>query len=96
MFLSRRYFLVLTAGAFLQPAAAGGKREMLVRSARPEDLEMPISGFSDYITPIDRFFVRSHVYTPRIEISQWRLTVGGDVTNATRIDHGRSAAAAVG
>ena len=81
MFLSRRYFLVLTAGAFLQPAAAGGKREMLVRSARPEDLEMPISGFSDYITPIDRFFVRSHVYTPRIEISQWRLTVGGDVTN---------------
>ena len=81
MFLSRRSFLVLTTGAFLQPAAAGGKREMLVRSARPEDLEMPISGFSDYITPIDRFFVRSHVYTPRIEISQWRLTVGGDVTN---------------
>ena len=81
MFLSRRSFLVLTAGAFLQPAAAGGKREMLVRSARPEDLEMPISGFSDYITPIERFFVRSHVYTPRIEISQWRLTVGGDVTS---------------
>ena len=41
---------------------------MLVRSARPEDLEMPLSGFSDYITPIDRFFVRSHVYTPRIDI----------------------------
>ena len=82
MFLSRRHFLVLTAGAFLQPAAAGGKREMLVRSARPEDLEMPISGFSDYITPIDRFFVRSHVYTPRIDAGQWRLTVGGDVLNA--------------
>ena len=56
--------------------------EMLVRSARPEDLEMPLSGFSDYITPIDRFFVRSHVYTPRIDIGQWRLKVEGEVTSS--------------
>ena len=28
---------------------------------------MPLSGFSDYITPIDRFFVRSHVYAPRVD-----------------------------
>ena len=55
---------------------------MLVRSVRPEDLEMPISGFSDYLTPIDRFFVRSHVYTPRIDAGQWRLTVGGEVASA--------------
>ena len=55
---------------------------MLVVLVRPEDLEMPISGFSDYLTPIDRFFVRSHVYTPRIDAGQWRLTVGGEVANA--------------
>ena len=83
MFLSRRDFLLLSAGALLQPGnTAGVKREMLVRSSRPQDLEMPISGFLDYITPIDRFFVRSHVYTPRVDVGQWRVTVGGNVANA--------------
>ena len=55
---------------------------MIVRSARPVDLEMPLEGFSDYITPLDRFFVRTHVYTPRVDIGQWRLTVDGEVANA--------------
>ena len=59
------------------------KRDMIVRSARPLDLEMPLEGFSDYITPIDRFFVRSHVYTPRVDIGQWRLTVDGEVETAS-------------
>ena len=54
---------------------------MIVRSARPLDLEMPIEGFADYITPIDRFFVRSHVYTPRVDIGQWRLTIDGEVAS---------------
>ena len=43
---------------------------------------MPVSAFADYITPIDRFFVRSHVYAPRIAASDWRLTVAGDVDTA--------------
>ena len=81
MDLSRRHFLLLSAAALLQPGSAGGKRDMLVRSSRPQDLEMPVSGFTDYITPIDRFFVRSHVYAPRIEINEWRLTIAGDVMN---------------
>src|SRR6185503_4326921 len=82
MVLSRRHFFLLSAAALLQPGTSGGKRDMIVRSARPLDLEMPIEGFSDYITPIDRFFVRSHVYTPRVEIGPWRLTVDGEVANA--------------
>jgi sulfite oxidase len=80
MDLTRRHFLVLSAAALLQPGSPGTKREMIVRSARPLDLEMPLEGFSDYITPIDRFFVRSHVYTPRVDIATWRLSVDGDVT----------------
>ena len=43
---------------------------------------MPIAGFSSYITPIDQFFVRTHVYTPRVDIGGWRLSVEGDVMNA--------------
>jgi hypothetical protein len=64
-------------GALLQPAIERIKRDMLVRSARPQDLEMPLSGFSDYITPVDHFFVRTHVYTPRVTPSEWRLRLDG-------------------
>ena len=78
MTFPRRDFLLLLAGAFL-PVDDRSKRDMLVRSARPEDLEMPLSGFSDYITPIDRFFVRTHVYVPTIDGAQWRLRVDGEV-----------------
>ena len=81
MDLSRRDFLLASAVALLQPGSLGGKRDMLVRSARPLDLEMPLEGFSDYITPIDRFFVRTHVYAPRVDIGQWRLTVDGEVAS---------------
>jgi sulfite oxidase len=81
MDLSRRHFLLISAASLLQPGTTGTKRDMIARSARPLDLEMPIDGFSDYITPIDRFFVRSHVYTPRVDIGQWRLTVDGEVAN---------------
>jgi sulfite oxidase len=79
MVLTRRHFFLLSAAALFQPATTGGKRDMIVRSARPLDLEMPLDGFSDYITPIDRFFVRTHVYAPRVDIAQWRLTIDGDV-----------------
>ena len=55
------------------------KRDMIVRSTRPEDLEMPLTGFSDYITPIDHFFVRTHVYEPKVDIVSWKLKVEGSV-----------------
>jgi hypothetical protein len=57
---------------------------------------MPIEGFSDYITPLDRFFVRSHVYTPRVDIGQWHLTIDGEVANAPDADDGRPSTDAVG
>lgn len=50
---------------------------MIVRSPRPEDLEMPLDGFTEWITPIDRFFVRCHTYTPKVNLSQWSLKIDG-------------------
>ena len=79
MELPRRHFFFVIAGALLQPATDRAQRDMLVRSARPEDLEMPLSGFSDYITPIERFFVRTHVPAPRVDLNDWRLKVDGEV-----------------
>jgi DMSO/TMAO reductase YedYZ molybdopterin-dependent catalytic subunit len=78
MKIPRRNFL-LVAGATLLRAEDRPKRDMLVRSARPEDLEMPLSGFSDYITPIEHFFVRSHVYVPTVNMQEWRLKVEGEI-----------------
>ena len=52
---------------------------MIVRSARPEDLEMPLEGFRDFLTPADRFFVRSHHYVPAVDAASWRLAVAGEV-----------------
>ena len=79
MNVHRREFFLLVAGAFLQPSVDRPKRDMLARSVRPEDLEMPLSGFSDYITPTEHFFVRTHVYAPRVNMNDWRLKVDGEV-----------------
>jgi sulfite oxidase len=79
MMIPRRNFLFLAASALLW-ADDRPNRDMLVRSVRPEDLEMPLSGFSDYITPIEHFFVRTHVYVPTVNVNEWRLKVEGEVT----------------
>ena len=78
MDIARRQFFFLALGALLR-ADDRPKGDMLSRSARPEDLEMPLSGFADYITPIDRFFVRTHVTRPTVNIAAWRLKVEGEV-----------------
>lgn len=52
---------------------------MIVRSPKPTDLEMPLSGFNDAITPIERFFVRCHTYTPQVDLKTWNVKVEGVV-----------------
>ena len=78
--LTRRNLFALAAGGLLlgQDRAS---RDMIVLAARPEDLEMPLSGFADYITPAEHFFVRTHVYVPNVKIDNWRLKVEGEVAS---------------
>jgi DMSO/TMAO reductase YedYZ molybdopterin-dependent catalytic subunit len=75
---SRRAFLSFVAAALLSQSKSG---EMIVRSSRPEDLEMPDAGFGDFITPIERFFVRSHTAVPKVDLADWRLKIEGHVSN---------------
>lgn len=87
MRLSRRDLFRMAAASAALPALAfdgprAAKHDMIVRSARPEDLEMPLDGFQSYLTPIDRFFVRSHHYEPSIELASWNLQVEGQVANS--------------
>jgi DMSO/TMAO reductase YedYZ molybdopterin-dependent catalytic subunit len=79
MDIPRREFIFLALGALIR-ADDLPKRDLLTRSVRPEDLEMPLSGFADYITPIDRFFVRTHVAVPTVNLALWRMNVEGEVT----------------
>lgn len=75
---SRRRLFSLAAGSLLLNAAP--KRGMIIRSTRAEDFEMPIDGFLEgYITPIERFFVRSHHYVPTVDAAAWKLELSGKV-----------------
>jgi sulfite oxidase len=59
--------------------------ERIVRSTRPEDLEMPAEGFTDFITPIEHFFVRTHTLVPQVDLAQWRLKVDGHVSKTVEL-----------
>lgn len=83
MQVNRRTFFVSAAAAVL-PRVMGAadqadQSRMITRSPKPEDLEMPLDGFADWITPVDRFFVRCHTYTPKVSLSAWSLKIDGKV-----------------
>ncbi|HEV2688764.1 MAG TPA: molybdopterin-dependent oxidoreductase [Bryobacteraceae bacterium] len=76
----RKLFLAAAAGVLPRVNFAADLKKMIVRSSRPEDLEMPLAGFQDWITPLDRFFVRCHTFTPeRPNLNEWRLKLDGVV-----------------
>lgn len=82
---SRRMFLRALSAAGMLPtglslAADTAKRGGRVLSTRPQDFEMAMDGFLEYITPIDRFYVRSHHYTPSIKAESFKLAVKGEVS----------------
>jgi len=83
MLLNRRNLFVGAAAAvlpkLLRAADQADLARMIVRSPRPEDLEMPLDGFTELITPIDRFFVRCHTYTPKVDLKDWSLKIDGIV-----------------
>jgi DMSO/TMAO reductase YedYZ molybdopterin-dependent catalytic subunit len=58
---------------------------LTVRVERPLDAETPVREFASWLTPNDRFFVRSHFGPPDAdgtEADTWRLTVKGLVKDA--------------
>ena len=98
--LSRRaWFKTLLQGAGASMAlghrlspAEGGKGEsgppsgpLTIRVVRPFDAETPAGEFVSWLTPNERFFVRSHFGPPPVEAvdgDSWRLTVKGLVKDA--------------
>ena len=76
MTVDRRTFL---AAAVLTPAAAllaAPERHLLQMGGYPLNAETPLELLTDYLTPNDLFFVRSH-WIPRMpDAKTWRLRVG--------------------
>jgi DMSO/TMAO reductase YedYZ molybdopterin-dependent catalytic subunit len=77
------------------PAAAGDlsslrfpeKGQLIVRSDRPVNLEMPTKYFREEFTPNDLFYVRWHlgIMVNRVDLATYRIRVGGHVEHPLEI-----------
>ncbi len=89
--MTRRSLFLLLGGAVARPAptledqALGRKKGLILHSPRPLDLETPPELLDSWITPIPRFFVRSHFYIPAIETAKWQLSIEGLVEKPLRL-----------
>jgi DMSO/TMAO reductase YedYZ molybdopterin-dependent catalytic subunit len=52
-------------------------RDLLADRGTGTDFETRLATVEDYLTPIDRFYLRSHSPTPDIDVGTWRLQVHG-------------------
>lgn len=75
----RNLFQAGFAGLSTLAASPSGRAagDMIVLSPSPKDLEMPVDGFIDEITPVEHFFVRCHTMTPQVKLADWKLEISG-------------------
>jgi DMSO/TMAO reductase YedYZ molybdopterin-dependent catalytic subunit len=63
-----------------EPAKENGTPPgLILREKDPENLEFPFSGLDRFITPNEKFYIRSHFATPTLDAKTWRLKVEGAV-----------------
>ena len=94
--LSRRGFLIATgavvAATTLRPTGTAaqappapppvpGKEKLIVRSARPINLEARLADLTDYHTPERVFFVRNNYDGAPVDPAQWSVKIEGEVDN---------------
>jgi len=61
-------------------AVAPGKEKLIVRSLRPPDYETPVALLDSWLTPVEHFYVRSHMPTPPgLDAATWTLQIEGEV-----------------
>lgn len=69
-----------------RPAGVPGKEKLLVRSLRPPDYEAPVALLDSWITPVEHFYVRSHLpVPPGLEANTWTLQLDGEVNNTATL-----------
>lgn len=60
---------------------------LIVRGRQPDNLESPFAELTDFYTPNERFYVRSHFAVPTIDVSTWRLRVEGAVERPLELSY---------
>jgi sulfite oxidase len=79
--MDRRDFVRAALAATVAPAALmqAAEKHMLQMGGYPLNAETPLELLTDYLTPNELFFVRSH-WIPRMpDPKKWRLTIDGEV-----------------
>lgn len=75
----------MPAELFAQAQSAAqrfGKDKLIIRSTRPPDFETPVALLDSFITPLEHFYVRSHMPVPTVDASTFALKIGGEVNSA--------------
>ncbi len=83
--IDRRRFLLLAAAPLLvtQKAMAAHAREsMLQMNGYAVNAETPLALLTEYLTPNELFFVRSHWIPRTPDPKKWRLTIDGEVDHS--------------
>ncbi len=60
---------------------------LIVREKMPENLEFPFSSLNAYLTPNERFYIRSHFAVPALDVKSWRLKVEGAVRTPLELSY---------
>lgn len=68
----------MTAGSILRKVIKATPSELMEDTGTGLDYETRPERMPGYLTPIDRFFVRSHAPTPRLDATNWSLRIEGD------------------
>jgi sulfite oxidase len=69
------------SAVFAQSGAvvAAGKEKLIIRSLRPPDYETPVALLDSFITPVNSFYVRSHLPIPTaLDGPGWKLQIDGE------------------
>jgi DMSO/TMAO reductase YedYZ molybdopterin-dependent catalytic subunit len=62
------------------PPISPGQEKLIIRSLRPPDYETPVALLDSWVTPVDSFYVRSHLPLPAAaDAAAWTLSIDGEV-----------------
>jgi DMSO/TMAO reductase YedYZ molybdopterin-dependent catalytic subunit len=65
----------------------GGELPMIIREKEPANLEMAFQSLDGFITPNDKFYVRSHFPVPTVDLGSWRLGIEGAVEHPLELSY---------
>ncbi len=78
---------VLQPDRTIRPAPAQTAAKLITRQREPENLEFNFATLDNFLTPNDRFYVRSHFATPNLDADKWQLRIEGAVERPFTISY---------